>query len=105
MWVRWLALPVALGAGWSAAAGERPAGDLAPPVKLMAGGKPIDVDVGHAAPFVADFAGDGVRHLLVGQFGGGKLRIYRNAGTAAEPRFDAFTWFRAGGAEGSVPAS
>ena len=80
------------------------AGELADPVVLEADGQPIDVEVGHAHPFVADFDGDGVRDLLVGQFGNGKLRIYRNAGTDAEPRFEEFTWFRAGGKLGTIPA-
>jgi hypothetical protein len=80
-------------------------GELAPPVRLLAGGSPIDVDVGHAAPFVADLDGDGVRHLLVGQFGDGKLRIYRNAGDKRGPRFDRFTWLLDGAPGGRVPAS
>ena len=79
-------------------------GELADPVVLEADGQSIDVEVGHAHPFVADFDGDGVRDLLVGQFGNGKLRIYRNGGTDAEPRFEEFTWFRAGGKLGTVPA-
>ena len=33
--------------------------DLAPPIPLLAGGQPINVDMGHAAPFVADLNGDG----------------------------------------------
>src|SRR5262245_51505722 len=78
---------------------------LAPPVKVLAAGKPIDVEVGHAAPCVADFKGDGTLCLLVGQFGGGKLRLYPNAGTKAEPRFDKLEWFHAGGKLGTVPAS
>jgi hypothetical protein len=89
-----------------ALAGVEPAAnDLAPPVRLLAGGQPINVDVGHAAPFVADLKGDGKGVLLVGQFGGGKLRLYPNAGTRSEPRFDKFDWFNAGGTVGSVPAS
>ena len=47
-----------------------------PPVRLEAAGKPIDTEVGHAAPLVYDFDGDGVQDLLVGQFGGGVLWIY-----------------------------
>ena len=78
--------------------------DLLPPVAIQAAGKAINVDVGHAAPCVADFAGDGVMHLLVGQFGDGKLRIYRNEGTKAEPKFGKFTWFTAGGAEARIPS-
>jgi hypothetical protein len=79
--------------------------DLAPPVRLEAGGKPINVEIGHAAPYVHDFDGDGVRDLLVGQFGGGKLLIFRNEGSHAEPRFAEGRPFEAGGVVASVPAS
>jgi hypothetical protein len=97
---------VALGLAALATSG-RPDGsdELAPPVRLLAGGKPIDVEVGHAAPFVADLDGEGTKHLLVGQFGSGKLRIYRNTGDNAQPRFDKFAWFLDGAPEGRVPAS
>jgi hypothetical protein len=77
---------------------------LAAPVPLQADGKAISVDVGHAAPCVADWNGDGKPDLLVGQFGSGKLRIYLNEGTRAEPRFGKFTWFQAGGQDGKVPS-
>ncbi|MBM4089712.1 MAG: VCBS repeat-containing protein [Planctomycetes bacterium] len=79
------------------------AADLAPPVLVMAGGKPIDVD-GYAAPFVGDFDGDGKNDPLVGQYVYGKLRIYRNVGTRAEPKFDTFEWFTVGGLPACVPA-
>jgi hypothetical protein len=82
----------------------QPAPGLAPPVKLQAGGKPINVDIGHAAPFVADLRGDGVLHLLVGQFGDGKLRVYRNEGTRTKPSFKDFTWLQAGGGDARVPS-
>jgi hypothetical protein len=78
--------------------------ELAPPVPIMAEGKPIDVQLsGHSAPFVGDIDGDGVRDLLVGQFNGGQLRIYRNHGTNAQPRFEEYTWFKAGAELGRVP--
>jgi len=81
------------------------AGDLAPPVQVHAGGRPIDVLlVGHSAPFYGDVDGDGINDLLVGQFSEGRLRIYRNLGTNASPRFEGYQWFEAGGAVGSVPA-
>ncbi len=81
------------------------AGDLAPPVQVHAGGQPIDVAVfGHSAPFYGDVDGDGINDLLVGQFDEGQLRIYRNLGTTASPRFQGYEWFEAGAALGSVPA-
>jgi hypothetical protein len=67
--------------------------DLQPPFAVQSGGEPINVEIGHAAPFVADWDGDGVRDLLVGQFGDGRLRIYRNVGTNKEPAFQGFTLF------------
>lgn len=73
------------------------------PVRINAGDAPINVDVGHAAPFVADIDGDGLKDLLVGQFGEGKLRIYKNVGTAKEPKFKDFEWFKAGGDIARVP--
>ena len=48
-------------------AGDDPSQELLPPVRLEAAGKPIDTAVGHAAPFVCDWDGDGVKDLLVGQ--------------------------------------
>ncbi len=79
-------------------------GDFFPPVRLEAGGAPIDTDVGHAAPFVADFDGDGVKDLLVGQFGGGVLWIFRNEGTNARPRLAAGSKWKDGSNDGVVPA-
>ncbi len=78
--------------------------ELAPPVRLEAAGKPIDTDVGHAAPFVCDFDGDGTQDLLVGQFGDGLLWIYRNEGTDAEPRLAAGVKFKEGADDGRVPS-
>ena len=60
--------------------------------------------VGHAAPYLYDFDLDGVRDLLVGQFGNGELLIFRNGGSDAAPVYAAGTTFEAGGAKGTVPA-
>jgi hypothetical protein len=78
--------------------------ELAPPFLARAGGKVIQVEVGHAAPIFADYDGDGRKDLLVGQFGQGRLRIYKNIGTATEPKFDKFEWFQAGGQIAQVEA-
>ena len=80
-----------------------PATELLPPVRLEAAGKPIDTAIGHAAPFVGDFDGDGVRDLLVGQFGEGILWIYRNVGTNSQPKLAAGVKFKDGKADGRVP--
>jgi hypothetical protein len=80
------------------------AADLAPPVRLEAAGVPIDTDIGHAAPCVADFDGDGVQDLLVGQFGNGILWMFHNEGTNAEPKLAAGVKFKEGGEDGHVPS-
>jgi hypothetical protein len=77
--------------------------DLSPPVQIQAAGQPINVDMGHPAPFLADLKGDGRLTLLVGQFGDGKLRLYPNVGTRNEPRFDKFEWFQVDGKVVHVP--
>jgi hypothetical protein len=85
-------------------AGAADSDELLPPVPVLAGGRPLDVErEGHSAPFVADIDGDGKLALLVGQFYEGRLRIYRNTGTRDQPKFDTFTLFEAGGKVATVP--
>ncbi len=103
------------------------AGELLPPVRILAGDQPIDVTTGHAAPYVLDFDGDGVKDLLVGEFGdgefpvaelpaaladgwkkpgnfaNGRLRVYRNHGTKDAPRLESFEYLRAGGGIAAIP--
>jgi hypothetical protein len=78
--------------------------ELRPPVPVLVDGKPLDVGHdGHSAPFVGDFDGDGKLDLLVGQYHEGRLRVYRNSGSNARPRFTGYSWFEAGGKPGRVP--
>jgi hypothetical protein len=86
----------------AAGAGQR-AADLRAPVRLESAGGVIDTEIGHAGPFVGDFDDDGVNDLLVGQFGGGVLWIYKNVGTNAAPKLAAGVKFQDGRAEGTVP--
>ena len=107
---RWILAAAALALPGAAMAAEAkaPAG-LAAPVQVQADGKAVDIDeIGHAAPFFADYDGDGKRDLLVGQFGNngqGKLRIYKNNGADAEPKFAQYEPFKAGAETGTIPAS
>ena len=78
--------------------------ELEPPVRLEAAGKPVDTEIGHAAPFACDFDGDGIKDLLVGQFGDGLLRIYHNKGTNSEPELAAGVKFKEGKEDGRVPS-
>lgn len=106
---------------------ETKSDDLQAPVRILAAGKPIDVTTGHAAPYVRDHDGDGVRDLIVGEFGdgtfpddelpeclaagwkkggnfsNGRLRVYKNHGTNTEPRFEGFEYLAAGGGIATVP--
>lgn len=97
-------IPCCMAFGLLALAPPALSDELLPPVPVLVDGRPLDVErQGHAAPFVGDLDGDGKRHLLVGQFDDGRLRIYRNRGTNTRPRFDSFTWFEAGRQIGRVP--
>lgn len=86
------------------AAAKDLAPELSSPVRIEAAGKPIDTEVGHAAPFVGDFDGDGTRDLLVGQFGGGLLWVFKNIGTDDRPQLAAGQKFMNGAQTGVVPA-
>jgi len=78
--------------------------ELAEPVRIEAAGKPIDTEVGHAAPMVCDFDGNGTQDLLVGQFGDGALWVYLNEGTNAKPSLTAGIKFKEGKDDGRVPS-
>lgn len=101
--------------------------ELGAPTRIQANGSPIDVTVGHAAPFMRDMDGDGIRDLLVGEYGDapfdgsrmpaatykkwgddfaqGKLRIYRNTGSNTNPVFGKFKYLQAGGEDASIPTT
>lgn len=72
-------------------------------VKIEADGKPIDIEVGHLVPCVVDWNSDGKKDLIVGQFFGGRIRLYLNRGADGAPLFTDFTYLRAGGEEISLP--
>ena len=86
-----------VGCGFAAAS----AADFQPPVRLEAEGVAVRVESpGWAAPCWADLDGDGNKDLLVGQFSGGKIRVYKNLGAG---KLAAGEWLRAEGTVAEVP--
>ena len=72
-----------------------------PPVRLKAGGVPIQVEApGYAAPCLADVDGDGQMDLLVGQFNKGKIQFFKGLGGGT---FAKGTWLQAEGKAAEVP--
>ena len=77
------------------------AADFEPPVRLKAGQAAIRVEnPGYAAPCWTDINGDGKQHLLVGQFSGGKIQVFKYLG---DEKFAAGAWLQAEGKEAQVP--
>ncbi len=72
---------------------------FAPPFRVQAEEGYINVAQCHAAPVYEDIDGDGVKELLVGQFGEGRIRLYRNHGTNERPVFKEHMLLQAGGKE------
>jgi hypothetical protein len=72
-------------------------------VYVNAGGSPIAMSLGHAAPCVVDWDGDGLKDLLVGQYTSGKIRFYKNSGTNSAPLFTTFTYLQADGVDIALP--
>jgi FG-GAP-like repeat len=77
------------------------AAEFEKPVRLTAGGNAVRVEPpGFACPCLADVNGDGRPDLVVGQFQGGKMRVFKGLGNAT---FAAGEWLTAGGKVAEVP--
>lgn len=71
------------------------------PTRLKAGGAFVRTEEpGFAAPCLADVNGDGKKDLVVGQFAGGKMKVYPGDGKGS---FGAGTWFKVAGKVAQVP--
>jgi len=94
-------LPVCLAAGSITAAGAPQQPEFEAPVRLKAGGECVRTEApGYASPCWADVDGDGNDDLIVGQFKGGKMKVYRNLG---DGELAAGEWLTAGGDVAEVP--
>ena len=72
-----------------------------PPVRLMGGEAFVRVErPGYASPCWGDVTGDGEPDLLVGQFAGGKIRVYEHLG---DGELGEGQWLRAEGEIAEVP--
>ena len=77
----WLLWPLCVAAGCAPC--EAPGGEpeFKAPVLLKAAGEVIRTEEpGYASPAWFDVDGDGAKDLVVGQFAGGKMKVYRNLG-------------------------
>jgi len=79
--------------------------DFQAPYKINANGSPIRLTVGHANPLVTDWDGDGLKDLIIGQYSGGKMRLYINEGSNPAPVFGTFTYLQADGTDISLSFS
>lgn len=77
------------------------AAEFQSPIKLKGGSEAVRVDSpGYAAPCWVDIDGDGKKDLLVGQFSGGKIRVYKGLG---DLKFAKGVWLQAEGKVAEVP--
>lgn len=82
---------------------ERKIPELSEGQTILAGKKPIEIKAGHLVPCAADWNGDGKPDLILGQFIGGRIRLYLNRGTDGEPLFEEFEFLKAAGEIISLP--
>ena len=96
---RLIVTSIVLGSLSSLAAAAGPS-EFADPVRLVAGGDFVKVEgPGFAAPSWVDLDGDGLDDLVVGQFAGGKMKVYRGT----EGGFATGQWLMAEGEIAEVP--
>ena len=71
------------------------------PTRMAVDGEPVRVEPpGYAAPCWQDVDGDGHKDLLVGQFNGGKIKVYNGDGKGKIAKGE---WLQAGGETAEIP--
>lgn len=73
-------------------------------IQIQDNGQPLTAE-NYSVPSMADWDGDGVFDLIVGQETpeGGKIRVYLNQGTATAPQFDGFSYVKVNNQDLTVP--
>jgi len=66
-------------------------------VAIRDGVADLTVNMGDAAPEAVDWDNDGRKDLLVGQYGGGLVRLYLNQGSSNNPIFNGFAYVQCAG--------
>lgn len=64
-------------------------------VYIFDGALPLEVDR-HSTPEVVDWNNDGLKDLIVGQFGYGKITLFLNQGTDINPVFNGGSFLKSG---------
>ena len=96
-----IALAACLASFPARAENDSPAAEFSAPERMKAAGEIIRVEEpGYAFPCWADLDGDGKKDLIVGQFAGGKMMVYRNLG---EGKLAEGKWLEADGKTAEVP--
>jgi WD40 repeat protein len=81
--------------------------NLGPEEIVKAGGSDIVVP-GYSVPLLEDWNNDGLQDLLIGEGGGttpGRIRVYLNVGTEADPCFAGYSYVQAAGHDLTCTAS
>ncbi len=77
------------------------AAEFKSPIRLRSGNEALRAESpGYASPCWADFHGDGKMHLLVGQFRGGKLQVFKHLDGE---KFEPGSWVQAAGSTAEIP--
>ncbi len=56
-----------------------------------------EITIKNSSPAIADWDGDGLKDLLIGQFSSGKIHFFKNIGSKTEPLLEESSFLQAEG--------